>query len=105
MLLGMSLARLGRMVGSMSGVTVCDLRVMGSFFVVARLVVLGGFLVVLGGRFMVCGSRRMMVGNLRFHRHSVSPYQVIYRDRPSASRLWTRSWSAPLGVDRLNGWI
>jgi hypothetical protein len=57
---GMVLACLCRMIGGMGRVPVSDLGVMGSLFVVAFFMVLGGLPVVLGCFFVMFGCRYMV---------------------------------------------
>jgi hypothetical protein len=51
-----------RMLCSMDMMGVCQMRVMGSFLVVARFVMLGGFVVVARRMLMMFGCLRVMMG-------------------------------------------
>jgi len=61
MLLSMRLARLRRVMGGVGGVAVRYLGMMRRLFVIARLVVFGGFLEVLRGCLVVGRSRRVVL--------------------------------------------
>jgi hypothetical protein len=51
-----------RMICSVNVVGVCQVRVMGSFLVLARFVMLGGFVVVARRMLMMFGRLRVMMG-------------------------------------------
>jgi hypothetical protein len=51
-----------RMICSVNVVGVCQVRVMGSFLVLARFVMLGGFAVVTRRMLMMFGGLRVMMG-------------------------------------------
>ena len=51
-----------RMICSVNVVGVCQVRVMGSFLVLARFVMLGGFVVVTRRMLVVFGCLRVMMG-------------------------------------------
>jgi len=67
-LLGVVLGGLAGVVGRMQSMAVRDMRMVGGFFVISLLVVMGSFTVVRGCMFVVFGGFSMVFGGFVAHR-------------------------------------
>jgi hypothetical protein len=93
------LHRVFRMIGGVNVVTVREVRVVSGFFVVAGLVVLGGFMVVARSVFQMLRCLLVMIGC--FVRHGFPPDDLktgllepkrIIESRSQDSGEWPANW-------------